>query len=175
MRRLLKFLHTMGAIGMMGAMAAMLIILAFTPLPDSLNDYTVLRITLGGVAEWLLLPSMTVVLLSGLWSMAITPAFHNAGWVLLKLVSGLIVFKGVLFSIQGPAQREAALSAGVLDGQMDPAVLGHSTSGEWGALWVIMVVATANVVLGVWRPRLSRVRKARPATEPDATGTGKSR
>jgi hypothetical protein len=92
----------------------------------------------------------------------------------LKLVSGLIVFKGVLFSIQGPAEKEAELSAGVLAGQMDPAVLGSLTTGEWGALWVIMAVATANVVLGVWRPRLSRAHNARAASKPDATGTSRS-
>ena len=173
MRRLLKFLHTMGAIGMMGAMAAMLVILSFTPEPaGSLNDYALMRVTLGGVAEWLLLPSMTLVLLSGLWSMAITPAFHSAGWVILKLVSGLLVFKGILLSIQGPAQKEATLSAGALAGDVDPALLGSDLGSEWGALWVVMVIATANVVLGVWRPRFSRVPKpaaARPNEDAGAS------
>jgi hypothetical protein len=165
MRRLLKFLHTMGAIGMMGAMAAMLVILSFTPAPaGSVNHYALMRITLGGVAEWLLLPSMTLVLLSGIGSMAITPAFHGAGWVMLKLVSGLLIFKGILLSIQGSAQKEAALSAGALAGDVDPVLLGGDLGSEWGALWVVMVIATANVVLGVWRPRLSRAPKPKPAT-----------
>ena len=65
-------------------------------------------------------------------------------------------------SIQGPARKEAALSAGVLAGDVDPALLGGDLGSKWGALWVVMVLATANVVLGVWRPRFSRVPK--PAT-----------
>ena len=30
--------------------------------------------------------------------------------------------------------------------------------GEQSALWVLLAVSTANVVLGVWRPRLTRIR-----------------
>ena len=106
MRRLLKFLHTMGAIGMMGAMAAMLVILSFTPEPaGSVDDYALMRVTLGGVAEWLLLPSMTLVLLSGLWSMAITPAFNSAGWEILKQVTRLLDYKRKHWSSQGPANK----------------------------------------------------------------------
>jgi hypothetical protein len=169
MRRLMKFLHTMGAIGITGAMASMLVVLAFTPSPEALHDYVLMRSLLGGIAQWLLLPSMTLVLFSGLLAMAMTTAFHSAGWVVLKLISGMLVFKGVLLSIQGPAEHEAALGAAVLAGEQDPSVLGVVTSGEWGALWVIIFVAVANVVLGVWRPRFSRA--ARPRA-PSTTITG---
>ena len=39
MRRMLKFLHTMGAIGPFGAMTCLLVLLAFTPQPTSLSEY----------------------------------------------------------------------------------------------------------------------------------------
>jgi hypothetical protein len=37
---------------------------------------------------------------------------------------------------------------------LDPAALAASLGAEWKSLWVLLAVATANVVLGIWRPRL---------------------
>lgn len=160
MRRLLKFLHTMGAIGMIGAMAALIVLLSFTPEPSSLAEYARMRMAMGGIAEWLLLPSLGLALVSGLWSMAFTPAFHNAGWVWVKLALGVLMFEGTLMAVQGPAQKEAALSASALAGELDPALLGAAMQAEWASLWVIIGVATANVVLGVWRPKFTRPKQA---------------
>lgn len=156
MRRLVKFLHSMGAIGLMGAMAALIILVILMPEPAALEAYVTHRAIMGKVAEWLLLPSLLLVLLSGLWSMAITRAFLHAGWVWLKLATGILVFKGVMISIQGPAEQEAMLSAQALAGAFDPAQLGQRVGEEWGVLWVMMLVAVANVVLGIWRPRMSK-------------------
>lgn len=156
MRRLIKFLHTLGAIGIMGAMATLLVLIVVAPSSDDLAVYAQHRAAMGAIAEWLLLPSLGLVLFSGLWSMAVTSAFHNAGWVWIKLASGILVFKGTLLSIQGPAQKEAALGAAALAGDIDPGLLGRMAGEEWGALWVVMAIAVANVVLGVWRPRFGR-------------------
>ncbi|MGB5202462.1 MAG: hypothetical protein WBN68_19320 [Sedimenticolaceae bacterium] len=161
MRPLLKFLHTMGAIGMIGAMASLLILLTFTPEPSSLNEYARIRMAMGGIAEWLLLPSLGLALFSGLWSMGYTASFHNAGWVWAKLALGVVMFEGTLLAVQGPAQREAELSARALAGELDPAELGGAMAAEWGSLWVVLGVATANVVLGVWRPKFSRSAQRR--------------
>lgn len=165
MRRTAKFFHTMGAIGLTGAVAAQLVLLSFVPDPSSLEAYAQARSTMNGIAQWLVLPSLTLVLLTGLWSMAITPAFHNAGWVWLKLAMGILVFKGVLFSIIAPAEREALLAASALAGQTDIAQLAQSVSEERGVLWVILFVSIANVVLGVWRPRFSRKKRNTEQTD----------
>lgn len=160
MRRWVKFLHTMGAIGLMGAMAALIILVILLPDTTALEAYGNHRAIMGKIAEWLLLPSLAMVLVSGLWSMAITRAFLHAGWVWVKLATGILVFKGVMLSIQGPAEQEALLSEQALAGMIDPSQLGQRIAEEWGVLWVMMVVAIANVVLGIWRPRLSRRYRA---------------
>ncbi len=160
MRRFLKFLHTMGAIGLMGAMSALIILVILSPEPTELEKYSMYREIMGKVAEWLLLPSLGLVLLSGMWSMALTSAYINAGWVWLKLATGILVFKGVLISIQGPAEQEAELSAKALAGNLDPTLLGQRLSEEWIVLWVMMVVAVANVVLGIWRPKFTAKQRA---------------
>ncbi len=165
-RRTLKFLHTMGAIGLMGAMACLVVMLSFTPPPGSLSGYALMRGAMGAVASWVFLPSLALTLLAGLLAIA-QRAFHNAGWAWLKLATGVLMFEGGLVYVQGPMRQEADLSAGALAGAVDPAMLGQSLGAEANTLWVLLAVATANVVLGVWRPRLIR----RPLRSNSGLGT----
>lgn len=151
----------MGAIGLMGAMASLLVMLNVVPSPASLSGYALMRGAMGAVATWIFLPSLALTLLAGLLAVA-QRAFHNAGWAWLKLATGILMFEGGLVYVQGPMQQEADLSAGALAGQVDPATLAGSIGAERNTLWVLLAVATANVVLGIWRPRLMR-RPAAPA------------
>ncbi len=151
----------MGAIGLMGAMAALLVLLALAPPPTALEGYALMRGAMGAVATWIFLPSLALVLLSGLLAIAFNRAFHRAGWALLKLATGILVFEGGFVGIQGPMQEEARRSAAALTGKVDAATLAQSLGAERGTLWVLLAVATANVVLGIWRPRLMR-RPAKP-------------
>jgi hypothetical protein len=159
MKKTLKFLHSLGGAGMLGALGAMIALLTVTPEPASLEQYAQMRQGIGQVAKYLLFPSLGLVLVTGLFSMAATPGFHNAGWAWAKLGLGIIMFEGTLFSVQGPAERMAIESERALAGEIDAATLSAMVQGEWGSLWVILSVAVANVALGVYRPRFSR-RKA---------------
>ena len=153
----MKFLHTMGAIGLMGAMACLLVLLSFTPAPASLSEYALMRVAMGGIATWIFLPSLGLTLIAGLLAMGINRAYHNAGWAWVKLFSGLLVFEWGLAAIQGPMQQEAELSARAVAHEVDPATLGASLGAEWNSLWLMLAIATANVILGIWRPRLTRL------------------
>jgi hypothetical protein len=51
----------------------------------------------------------------------------------------------------------ADLRARALAGLGDPGVLATALQGERGTLWVLLAVSTANVALGIWRPRLLRI------------------
>jgi hypothetical protein len=156
-RRLLKFLHTMGAIGLMGAMAALVVMLSVAPPPSALAGYAAVRGAMGAVATWIVLPSLALTLVSGLLAMVMNRAYLNAGWAWLKLATGVLMFEGVLVYMQGPMRQEAEQSAGALTGQVDPATLAASLGPERNTLWVLLFVATANVVLGIWRPRILRI------------------
>jgi hypothetical protein len=157
LRRLVKFLHTMGAIGLMGAMACLIVLLSFVPAPASLSEYALLRATMAAIATWIFLPSLGLTLIAGLLAMGINRAYHNAGWAWIKLFSGLLVFEWGLAAIQGPMQQEAELSARAVAHEIDPATLGASLGAEWNSLWIMLAIATANVILGIWRPRLTRL------------------
>ena len=160
-RRLLKFLHTMGAVGFLGSMASLLVLLGAAPPRTALAGYAAVRGAMAAVSTWVFLPSLGLSLMAGLLAIAVNRAYHNAGWAWLKLVSGVLLFEGGLQGIQGPMRDEAERSAAALAAHADPATfaasLGQSIGSERAALWVLLAVASANVVLGIWRPKLTRL------------------
>ncbi|MBV8850527.1 MAG: hypothetical protein JOZ16_13195 [Methylobacteriaceae bacterium] len=177
MRRLLKFLHTIGAIGLMGAMACLLVLLAFVPPPSAASEYALMRGAMAAIAKWVFLPSFALTLIAGLLAIGVNRAFHNAGWAWLKLATGILIFESGFVGVLGPMQNEAERSAAALAGQAagqavgqaaseaasqaaslaDSANLAGSLTAERNTLWVLLAVATLNVVLGIWRPRLTRL------------------
>lgn len=157
MRRVLKFLHVMGAIGLIGAMASLLVLSSVSPPPSSLAGYAAVRGAMSAISSWIFLPALGLSLMAGLLAIAFNRAYQNAGWAWVKLITGLSLFEGGLQGIQGPMQTEAEQSAAALAGHADAASLALSLGSERGTLWVLLAVATANVVLGIWRPKLSRI------------------
>lgn len=159
-RKTLKFLHTLGAIGFTGAIGALIVLHALLPDPTELERFAALRGAMGAVARWLLLPSMGLVVVSGLLAMAASRAYQNAGWVWAKLLSGILVFEGTLVYLQAPMERAARRAEEALRGEFPVAELAATLGAEWGSFWILGGVAVANVVLGVWRPRFSRKGRA---------------
>ena len=65
----MKFLHTMGSTGLLGAMAALVVMLGAAPPPSALDGYAAARAAMGAVATWIVLPSLALTLVSGLLAM----------------------------------------------------------------------------------------------------------
>jgi hypothetical protein len=138
-------------------MASLLVLLSLTPPPTSLPKYALMRGAMAEIATWIVLPSLVATLIAGLLAIAVTRAFHDAGWAWVKAATGILMFAGGLHALS-PIQEEATRSASALAEQRDPAMLEGATDGERGTLWVLLAVSTANVALGVWRPRITRLR-----------------
>lgn len=155
MRKFMKVLHTFAACGMVGALLAYGIVLAFAP-HDTAQAVAAARQTIAALCSYLLLPAMGAALISGLLSMAIHRPFQEQRWVWLKALLGLSVFEATLGIIQSKANDAAALSAKIAAGAAEPGALKDAVDSEWMALGVIITLAVANIVLGVWRPRLAR-------------------
>ena len=153
----------MGAVGFMGSLASLLVLAALAPPPGSLAGYALIREAMAEIASWVVFPSLVLTLIPGLLAIAVTRAFHDAGWAWVKAATGLLIFAGGLHAL-APIQEEARLSAEALAGHGDPAALAGVSSGEKVTMWILLAVSTANVVLGVWRPRLGRSlgRRAAP-------------
>lgn len=157
MRHVLKFVHTIGAIGLLGSMASLLILMIRLPIPASLPEYATMRAAMAAIATWVFFPSLALTLIAGLLAIGFNRIFHNAGWAWVKLASGILIFEGGFVNIVGPLQEEAQRSASALAGQLDPATLTRTYGAERNSLWILGAVAVANVVLGIWRPRLTRI------------------
>ncbi len=153
----------MGAVGLMGAMACLLVLLSLTPPRESLAGYALMRGAMGAVATWIFLPSLALTLVAGLLAVALHRGFLEAGWAWVKLATGVLVFEGGFVGIQGPMQEEARRSAAALAGQIDPATLTGALAAERNTLWVLLAIAILNVVLGIWRPRILRLPRAEPS------------
>jgi hypothetical protein len=146
----------MGAVGFMGSLACLLVLENLAPPPSSLAGYALTRSAMASITTWVYFPSFLLMMIPGLLSIAVTPAFHNAGWVWMKAATGILLFEAGLH-VLAPIQEEARLSAEALAGRLvDLTTLTGASEGEANNMWVLLVVSTANIVLGVWRPRFTR-------------------
>jgi hypothetical protein len=173
-KRLLKFLHTIGAIGLMGATASLLVLMSFSPPSTSLAGYALMRGAMATIATWIFFPSFSLTLIAGLLAIAVNPAYHNAGWAWVKLAMGILVFSASL-QASGSIHEEAERSASALAGQFDPDPIVGSLGAERSTLWVLLAVSGANVVLGIWRPRITPARghQIKTQKQPDQLGEEK--
>jgi len=151
----LKFLHEIGAIGTMGSFAACMVLLATAPTTSPVALAAVLQ-GVASISKWLLVPSLAIVLISGLLAIAATEAYKSAAWAWIKALLGVGTFEGSLITIGSSARQAAELSALAAAGHGDPAQLAQVLRTEWGGLWILTVLALVNIVLAVWRPRLYR-------------------
>ncbi len=156
MKKALKFLHSLGAAGMTGALIVHLILLSVSPEPVAVTAYAATRDAIAAVTTWLLLPSLTLMLVSGLLAIAAHPPFGNLAWVWIKLALSLSIFQPVLMWVHGPAVRLAEHAAAATAGDAVPEEIALTMRNEQAMVWVILVICIANIVLAIWRPRFRR-------------------
>jgi len=161
--RILKFLHEIGGVGVGGSLGACIVLVATAP-TRSLVAYAAVRQGIAAVTQWLLVPSLALVLVSGLLALAVTQAYHSAGWAWVKALLGIGMFEGTLLTIDASARKAAALSALAATGAGDPALLAQVIRTERGGLCLLLALSIANIALAVWRPRFGRSAIAATAT-----------
>jgi Predicted integral membrane protein (DUF2269) len=155
MKRTLKLLHVLGAMGVTGSFAASIVLLTFAPATSPVA-FAAVRASIAMISKWLLVPSLALVLISGLLAIAVNRAFHDAGWAWIKALLGISMFEGTLLTVAASASRAADLSKAALAGGGNMAELAQVLRTEWNSLWFLLGLAMVNIVLAVWRPRLVR-------------------
>lgn len=148
----LKILHTIAACGLIGGLAAYMLMLTFAP-QGTPADYADLRETIKAISDYLLLPSLALALVTGLLAMVVHYPFQEKGWAWIKAATGILMFKGILTIVSAKAGHAAEMSRRIAEGTAPPDALNQLIELEWGTLWIVMALSLANVVLGVWRPR----------------------
>jgi Predicted integral membrane protein (DUF2269) len=155
MRKTLKFFHTFASCGLIGALLGYMIVLVYAP-QETASTYADTRKTISVLCNYLLLPSLGIALVTGLLSMAAHQPFQDKRWAWVKAVLGLSMFEASLAVVGSKADYAAAVSAKIASGEADTGVLRTALAGEWMTLGALMALSIANIVLGVWRPRLAR-------------------
>ena len=154
MKRLLKFLHEVGTVGVMGALMAQMV-LSLTSTDLSAEAFAVMRRGILTLTQWLLLPSLAVVLVSGLLAMGLHRPYQSAQWVWIKALMTPLVFEATVLGVQTPARVAAKLAEQLAEGPdaAKTAALERALGKEWWGLWLVLGVYAANVALAIWRPR----------------------
>ena len=144
-----KTLHEIASIGFGGALAACLVI-NLVPNRASSERFAAARKVFAAIAQYVLFPSMGIFVVSGLIYLAATRSYANAGWAWVKALLGLSVFEATLL-IVGSGRQQAELAAAAANATL----LDSPLRSERNTLWLLIAVSVANVVLAVWRPRLT--------------------
>lgn len=148
-----KTLHDLSSITFGGALASCLVINQVAS-RDTAAEFAAARLAFSFIAQYLLVPSMFVVVVSGLIVLAATQAYAGAGWAWVKALLGLSVFEATLVVV-GSKQKQAEVVAAYAD----PALLDTLLRSERNTLRLLIALSVVNVVLAVWRPRLTRQRR----------------
>lgn len=148
LRRAAKFLHEVASIGFGGGLAVCLLI-NLTAKHASPDAFTAARHVYASIAQYIVIPSMVIVVTSGLVALAATRGFMDSGWAWVKALLGLSVFEATLVIVGSSGhEAQAALAAS------NPAVLDAFMRSERNTLLLLIAVTAVNVALAVWRPRL---------------------
>lgn len=158
MHKLLKALHVLGSAGVLGALAACLVLNARAQTVPWENT-AALRADIAALVRLVLLPSLAVSLVSGLLATAVNSLYHEARWVWIKAGLGLAIFEGTLFSVGAGARRAAELAAVARPDPQASAELARVVLTQTRGLWLLVAVAVASTLLAIWRPRLRRTQK----------------
>lgn len=144
-----KALHEVASIGYGGGLAACLLMNQVAN-RASPAEFAAARHTFSTIAQYLLFPSMAIVVMSGLIALMATRAYMDASWAWLKALLGLSVFEATLM-IVGSSRKQADVMAAAAD----PTLLEALLRSERNTILLLIVLTAANVVLAVWRPRLT--------------------
>lgn len=168
MRKAVKILHTLGSCGLVGALLGAVALMAFAP-QDTPEAYLQMRQSVAALSDYILLPSIGLVLASGLLSMVVHTPYMNKGWALAKAGLGILMFKGGLHIVGAHGDHAATIEKAMAAGPVPPEALNGALPYEGLMMGTILAVSLANIVLGVWRPKFVRPGKAKsPAPTPQA-------
>lgn len=155
MQKALKFLHSLASCGFIGGLLAYMIVLIKAP-QDTASTFANVRLTISHLCNYILIPSLAIVLVTGLLSMAVHRPFQEKRWVWIKALLGLSLFESTLAIVQSKADYAAKISIKIVEGDANSDTLAKALSTEWYSLSAILALSIANIVLGVWRPSLKK-------------------
>jgi len=155
MRHLLKFLHIAATSGFVGTVAVSLLLAAVadtsTPLAFAATRRAILL-----AAENIALPSLVVLLLTGMLLVVKQPLLIDARWVWAKALIGLAVGAIALLAVQPAVSRAAQLAQLATEGMPALEPLAAALRAERIGGLLNLALSLLAMALAVWRPPFGR-------------------
>ena len=153
-RNLLKLLHHASLAGLGGGMVVILVLLD-TIDATSPGAVAGMHAAIALVCGGLVVPSLVVLLLTGMLLVVARPQLINARWVWAKAFFGVIVAATLLAGFQPLVNALASMSStGTLG--TPPGPLANMVETERWAAYLTLANVVAAMAIAVWRPRLGR-------------------
>lgn len=153
--RLLKIAHYLALIGFVGGLAASLVLADFAGNAPP-TTLAAMRQAIAAVGETLVVPSLVLLLLSGMLLVVAHPQLISARWVRAKAVLAVAIAGVALAIVQPAVNRAAALAAEASLGSPSLQAMMQAFSAEQIGTIVNLCLVLAAIVLAVWRPRLGQ-------------------
>jgi hypothetical protein len=154
-KNVVKLLHYAGLVGVAGGTVVALV-LGDTIDVTSPSGTATVHAAIALVGSAVIVPSMVLVLLTGMLLVVARPQLISARWVWLKAALGVITGAVVLLALQPAFRAAAAMSA---DGALGERAIGPLASvvrAEHTAAWATLALVGVAMAVAVWRPRLGR-------------------
>lgn len=167
MRLVLKFCHHLSSCGMAVGLIGYAFLLLKAP-QETPAQVAALRTMIAQLANYALVPSLGLALVSGLLAIVVHRPFQELRWVWVKALIGMVLFESTLAVVQSKANDGALIATALAEGKGSREDLQLILASEWTALYAISALVVASIALGTWRPslRFSSVKSRVQATVP---------
>lgn len=154
-KNVVKLLHFAGLVGLAGGIMVALV-LASAIDETSPSGAATVHAAIALVGSAVVVPSLIMVLVSGMLLVVARPQLISARWVWLKAALGVVVGAVVLLALQPAFRAAAVMSAGGALGERAIVPLATVVAREYGAAYATLALLLAAGVVAIWRPRLGR-------------------
>lgn len=154
-KNLIKLLHYTSLVGLAGGILVSLV-LADTVDATSPSATASIHAAIALICGALIVPSMIVMLLTGMLLVVAKPHLIGARWVWVKAVLGLVTGAVILLALQPAVNAAASISATGALGEAAPGPLANVVASEHAAAWWTLGLVLVAMVIAVWRPKFGR-------------------
>ncbi len=153
MRQLLKVLHLLSVIGFVGTLAVALLMgaAAASAMPASALP---VREAIADACTHLALPSLIVMVLTGMLLILTSPALIEARWLWAKALLAVAIGAVTLGFFLPAVDLAAAAARDGSFGAPSFEALRHAYDAEWIYGWAAMALSVLAIAIAVWRPRI---------------------
>ena len=153
MRKVLKFCHHLSSCGMAAGLIGYAFLLLKAP-QETPAQVAALRTMIAQLANYAIVPSLGLALVSGLLAIVVHRPFQDLRWVWVKALIGMVLFESTLAIVQSKANDGALIAAALVEGKGAREDLQLIVASEWTALYAISTLVIASTAIGTWRPAL---------------------